>query len=101
VIILPSPLKVKPYIKSTKKDSEDKDQGSRQFNINQFFYIVNNERARIGEVRMMLCPQPDLEVCKRTGPIEYLNDESKDQARDMKDLYSPIFYSPKGTKKEK
>ena len=50
---------------------------------------------------MMLCPQPDLEVCKRTGPIETLNDESKGQARDMKDLYSPIFYSPKGTKKEK
>ncbi len=50
---------------------------------------------------MMLCAQPDLEVSKRAGPIEYLNEKGKEKSGDMKDLYHPIFNSPEGTYKEK
>jgi hypothetical protein len=38
---------------------------------------------------------------KRTVPIKYLEDESKNKAGEMEDLYNPIFDSPKGTEKEK
>jgi len=38
---------------------------------------------------------------ERTVPIKYLNDESKDKAGEMEDLYSLILDSPKGAEKEK
>ena len=48
---------------------------------------------------MMLGPQPDLEVREGAGPIEYLNEKGEEKSDDMKDLYPPIFYTPKGTQK--
>jgi len=48
----------------------------------------------------MLRSQPDFEVCKRTIPVKYLNDESKGKARDMEDFYSPAS-PPNTTQKEK
>jgi hypothetical protein len=38
---------------------------------------------------------------ERTVPIEYLNDESKDKAGEMENLYDLILDSPKGANKEK
>jgi hypothetical protein len=38
---------------------------------------------------------------ERAVPIKYLDDESKDKAGEMEDLYSLILDSPKGTEKEK
>jgi hypothetical protein len=40
-------------------------------------------------------------VCERTVPIKYLNDEGKDKAGDVEDLYNLIPDSPKGTGEEK
>jgi hypothetical protein len=45
--------------------------------------------------------QPHFEIGERAVPIKYLNDESKDKAGEMEDLYNPILDSPKGTEKEK
>jgi hypothetical protein len=38
---------------------------------------------------------------ERTVPIQYLNDESKDEAREMKDFDGLIFDSPNGSDEEK
>jgi len=40
-------------------------------------------------------------VCERAVPIEYLNQKCKEKSRDMKDLYSLIFYPQKCTEKKK
>lgn len=44
--------------------------------------------------------QPDFKVCERTVPVKYLDDEGKDKAEDMGELYSLIFNSPERTQKE-
>ena len=49
----------------------------------------------------MFRSQPDFKVCERTVPVKYLDDEGKDEAEDMGDLYSLIFNSPERTQKEK
>jgi hypothetical protein len=45
-------------------------------------------------------PQPNLEVCERAIPIKYLNNESKGEAKEMKNLDDLIFNSPKRTEEE-
>jgi hypothetical protein len=45
--------------------------------------------------------QPNLKIGKRAVPANYLNDKSKDEARDMKDLDRPIFDSPNGSEEKK
>ena len=73
----------------------------RDIDIHELFHIINNERTCIGEDRVMPRSQPDFKVCERTVPVKYLDDEGKDEAEDMKDLYSLIFNSPERTQKEK
>jgi len=45
--------------------------------------------------------QPDLEIGKRAVPAKYLNDKSKGESGDVKDLDGSILNSPKCTKKKK
>jgi hypothetical protein len=45
--------------------------------------------------------QPNLKIGKRAIPTEYLNDKSKDEAGDMKDLDSLILDSPNGSEEKK
>ena len=73
----------------------------RNIDIHELFHIINNERTCIGEDRVMPRSQPDFKVCERTVPVKYLDDEGKDEAEDMGDLYSLIFNSPERTQKEK
>jgi len=74
------PSEIKPCIQATQKDGQDENKGTGNFYINDLLYIMNDERACVGNERRMFRPQPDLEMGKGTVPVEYLNDESKSKA---------------------
>jgi hypothetical protein len=92
---------IKPSIGAAQQNREEENKGTRKFNIHYFFYIMNDERTGISQVETVFRSQPHFEMGERTVPIKYLNDESKDKAGEMEDLYNSILDSPKGTEKEK
>jgi hypothetical protein len=62
---------------------------------------MDDERTSISQGKIVFRSQPHFKMGERTVPIKYLNDESKDKAGKMEDLYSLILDSPKGAEKEK
>lgn len=72
-----------------------------KFDIHNSFNIVDDERTRVGQGRGVFRSQPDLQMGERAVPIQYLNDESKDEAKEVKDFYDFIFDSPNGSDEKK
>jgi hypothetical protein len=62
---------------------------------------MDEERTSISQGKIMFRSQPHFKMGERTVPIKYLNDESKDKAGKMENLYNLILDSPKGAEKEK
>jgi hypothetical protein len=62
---------------------------------------MDDERTSISQGEIVFRPQPHFKMGERTVPIKYLNDESKDKAGKMENLYNLILDSPKGAEKEK
>ena len=48
---------------------------------------MNYEGARVCQRGVMFRPQPDLEISQRAVPAEYLDNEGKDKAQNVDDLY--------------
>jgi hypothetical protein len=93
--------KIKPYIKPAQQNREEENEGTGKFNIHYFFYVMDGERTSIAKGKIMFRSQPHFEMGERTVPIKHLNDEGKDKAGEMEDLYNLILDSPKGAQKEK
>ena len=62
---------------------------------------MDDERTRIGQGRSVSRSQPDLQMGERAVPIQYLNDKSEDEAREVKDFEGFIFDSPNGSDEKK
>jgi len=72
-----------------------------KFDINNSFNIMDDERTRVGQGRIVFRSQPDLQMGERAVPTQYLNDESKDEAREVKGFDGFIFDSPNGPDEKK
>jgi hypothetical protein len=55
-------FEIDPQIKSGQKNSKEKYGPSGKFKIHHLFHIVDDERSRIVQGRIMLLSQPDLKI---------------------------------------
>ena len=95
------PPQIVPSVKTADQECKNKDQDSREFKVDNFLCVVDDEGACPGDLRVVARSQPDLEVGEGTIPIEELNDECEGEPRQMKDFDRPVFSSPDGSRKEK
>ena len=72
--------KIEPCIQSAEENRKHKNHEAGNVDINDLLYIMDDKRAYVGKRRKMLRSQPDLEMGKRTVPVENLDDESKSKA---------------------
>src|SRR3990172_8301424 len=90
-----------PNIDAGKKDGKAKYRRGRQFKIDKFFHIVGDERAGVGEGRVMPRPQPYFKVGEGTVPPCDLAHQGKGKTSEMEKLHFFEAHSKKRSQYEK
>jgi len=94
-IFLPPLSQIEPRIQSAEKNCNYKNHGTGNFDIDDFFRVMDDERTRVSKERGMFRSQPGLEMSEGTDPVKNLDGEGECKAREMEYLDPFILNSPK------